>query len=83
MNSIILRIFKILAVNIFRNIFICVEELNYMEDYLKVKITEIACKFVVKLLKTKKISGNYQKKETPFSKTYLKESVFTKILRYI
>ena len=33
---------------IFGNIFICVEELNYMKDYMKVKITEIACKFAVK-----------------------------------
>ena len=27
---------------IFRNIFICVEELNYMKDYMNVKITKIA-----------------------------------------
>ena len=33
---------------IFRKIVICVEELNYMKDYMKVKITEIACKFAVK-----------------------------------
>ena len=34
---------------IFRNIFICVEELNYMKDYKQVKITKIACKFAVKI----------------------------------
>ena len=28
---------------IFRNIFIWAEELNYMKDYMKVKITKIAC----------------------------------------
>ena len=48
MNSIwdvCLRIFKIFATNYyFRNIFICVEELNYMKDFIKVKITKIACK---------------------------------------
>ena len=34
---------------IFCNIFICVEELNYMKDYMKVKITKIASKFAVKI----------------------------------
>ena len=33
---------------IFCKIVICVEELNYMNDYMKVKITKIACKFAVK-----------------------------------
>ena len=34
---------------IFRNIFICVEELIYMKDNMKVKITKIACKLTVKI----------------------------------
>ena len=33
----------------FRNIFIYVEELNYMKDYMKVKITKIAWRFAVKI----------------------------------
>ena len=41
------------------NIFIGVEELAYMKDYMKIKITKIACKFAVKWLKPKIISGNY------------------------
>ena len=40
--------FKLWQSIIFRNIFICVEELNYIKDYMKVKITKIACKFAVK-----------------------------------
>ena len=35
---------------------------------MKVKITEIACKFAVKWLWPKKCSGNYRKKETPLTK---------------
>ena len=45
---------------IFRNIFICVEELNYMKDNMKVNITKIACKSAVKIF----LGGNYQKKGT-------------------
>ena len=34
---------------IFRNTFICVEELNYMKDCMKFKITKIARKFAIKI----------------------------------
>ena len=34
---------------ILRNISICVEELNYMKDCMKFKITKIACKFAIKI----------------------------------
>ena len=50
-NSILdvfLRILKLWQSIIFRKIVICVEELNYMKDYMKVKIAVIACKFAVK-----------------------------------
>ena len=33
----------------FRNISIWVEELNYMKDCMKFKITKIACKFAIKI----------------------------------
>ena len=33
---------------IFCKIAICVEELNHTNDYIKVKITKMACKFAVK-----------------------------------
>ena len=79
---------------IFRKIVICVEELNYMKDYMKAKITKIACKFAKfakKWLRLKKFCGNYQKKEKPmsmpsfpcFSKVYLTESVLAKTWHYV
>ena len=39
-----------------------------MKDYMKVKITEIACNFAVNSLRPKKFSGNYQKKRTSSAK---------------
>ena len=37
-------------------------------DYMKVRITKIACKFAVKKTEVKKFSENYQKKGTPLAK---------------
>lgn len=39
-----------------------------MKDYMKVKITTIACKFAVEWLRPKKFSGNYEKKGAPSGK---------------
>ena len=49
------EILKLWQSIIFREIFICVEELNYMKYYMKVKITTIACKFAVKIDLDRKI----------------------------
>ena len=42
---------------------------------MKVKITKIACTFTIKLLRSKKFSENYQKKETPLAK-HLRQSPY-------
>ena len=49
-NKLHLRCFleKLWQTIIFRKIVICAEELNYMRDYMKVKITKITWKFVVR-----------------------------------
>ena len=39
-----------------------------MEDFIKVKITKLACKVTVKWLRPKKIFGNCQKKGMPLVK---------------
>ena len=49
------EILKLWQSIIFREIFICVEELNYMKHYMKVKITTIAWKFAVKIDLDRKI----------------------------
>ena len=46
-----------------------------MKDYMKVKITKIAYTSAVKLLRSKKFSGNYQKKETPLA-NYLRQNPY-------
>ena len=48
MLNVFLRTLKLWQSIIFCNIVICVEELNYMKDYMKIKITKIAFKFAVK-----------------------------------
>ena len=78
-----MRIFKLSQSSIFRNIFIYVEELNYMKDYMKVKITKVACKFAVKKTEVQKFFWELSKEGNTISKTLVTESVFTKILRYI
>ena len=48
---------------------------------MKVKITEIACKFAVKWLWPKKMFWELPKEGNAFNKTPLTESVFIKIYR--
>ena len=52
----------------FRNTFTCVEELNYMKDNMKVKITKIACKFAVKIDKDQKLFLGIIKRKERFQR---------------
>ena len=57
---------------------ICVEELNYMKDYMKVKITKIACKYTVKSDSGQKnFVGIIKRRESlqPFPSLHLHASV--------
>ena len=50
---------------------------------MKVKITKVACKFAVKKTEVQKFFWELSKEGNTISKTLVRESVFTKILRYI
>ena len=66
---------------IFCNILICTAELDYMKDYIKFKFTKKSCKFC-KETKAQTNLWELSKEGKAFSKSLLRESVFTKILRY-
>ena len=50
-------------------------------DYMKVKLTKIACKFAVKKTEVQNIFWGLSKEGNTFSKIPVTESIFSKILR--